>query len=144
MKKINILLNNRKIVDLTKVSDHFSNRKTNIKQKYFYAIPKNLIIYFKHIPIFIRFVEMILTAEKISELVDGEVIGNPNTKVNNVSKIEDAKNGDISFLANPKYTEFIYSTNASIIIVSDMFFSDRKINKTLIKVKDPYIHLVKL
>ena len=41
-------------------------------------------------------------------------------------KIEDAKNGDISFLANPKYTEFIYSTNASIIIVSNMFFSDKK------------------
>ena len=87
---------------------------------------------------------MILTAEKISELVDGEIIGNPNTKVKNVSKIEDAKNGDISFLANPKYTEFIYSTNASIIIVSNMFFSDRKINKTLIKVKDPYFSFSKI
>ena len=39
-EKINILLNNRKIVDLTKVSDHFSNRKTNIKQKYFLCYPK--------------------------------------------------------------------------------------------------------
>lgn len=87
---------------------------------------------------------MNLTAQEISELIDGEVIGNPKTKVKNVSKIEDAKSGDISFLANPKYTEYIYSTNASIIIVSDVFMSEHKINKTLIKVKDPYISFSKM
>ena len=87
---------------------------------------------------------MNLTAQEISELIDGEVIGNPKTKVKNVSKIEDAESGDISFLANPKYTEFIYSTNASIIIVSDVFFSERKIHKTLIKVKDPYTSFSKM
>jgi len=81
---------------------------------------------------------MNFTAQNIAEIVDGEIIGNPNIQVKNLSKIEDGKPGDLCFLANPKYAEYVYSSLASIIIVDKSFITNKKINTTLIKVNDPY------
>ena len=52
---------------------------------------------------------MEFTAKAIAEFLTGEVVGNPEIKVTNVAKIEEAKSGTLAFLANPKYTKFIYN-----------------------------------
>ncbi len=53
---------------------------------------------------------MEFTARQIAEIVKGEIVGNPEIKVSYVSKIEEGKKGTISFLANPKYTSYIYDS----------------------------------
>ena len=74
----------------------------------------------------------------IANLIGGEIVGDPETAVSSVGKIEDAKLGDISFLANPKYENYIYDTNASAVIVSKEFAPKKEIKTNLIKVADPY------
>ncbi|MEC9209871.1 MAG: UDP-3-O-(3-hydroxymyristoyl)glucosamine N-acyltransferase [Bacteroidota bacterium] len=81
---------------------------------------------------------MNFTAEQIANIVGGTVEGNPNTEVNSVGKIEEGCIGNLCFLANEKYTNYIYTTNASIIIVNHSFHLDKEINATLIKVNDAY------
>ena len=81
---------------------------------------------------------MNLTAKQISDIIDGEIIGNSDAEVNSVSKIEDGKSGDLCFLSNPKYASYIYSSSASIIIVDKTFIAEKEISSTLIKVDDAY------
>lgn len=81
---------------------------------------------------------MKFTAAQIAELLNGTVDGDPETQVDKLAKIEDGTKGSLTFLSNPKYTSYIYSTNASIAIVSDDFSVDQEIDTTLIRVKDPY------
>lgn len=78
------------------------------------------------------------TASEIAELLDGFVVGDDNAFVTSVAKIEEATEESLAFLANPKYTEFVYSTKASITLVRDNFQPDKKISTTLVKVTDPY------
>jgi len=58
------------------------------------------------------------TAQQIAIMIQGQVEGDVTVAVNNFGKIEEAKKGDISFLANPKYEEFLYTTQASIVIIN--------------------------
>jgi UDP-3-O-[3-hydroxymyristoyl] glucosamine N-acyltransferase len=81
---------------------------------------------------------MEFSAEKIASFLNGYVEGDKDITVNNISKIEEGVPGTLSFLANPKYTEYIYSTNSSIVLVSKTFNAENKINATLIRVDDPY------
>ena len=81
---------------------------------------------------------MNFTARQIAELINGTIVGDPNINILNISKIEEASEGSLTFLANPKYTEYIYTTNASATIVSTDFEPNKKIHTTLIKVKEPY------
>ena len=81
---------------------------------------------------------MIFTAQQIAEALNGVVEGDPSTEVTSLSKIEEGKKGTLTFLANPKYTQYIYQTQASIIIVNEDFTPEKKIPATLIKVKDAY------
>ena len=81
---------------------------------------------------------MKFTANQIAEILNGEVLGNPEVEVHTLSKIEEAAQGSLTFLANPKYTPYIYTTAASIAIVGQDFVPEQKINTTLIKVKDAY------
>jgi len=64
---------------------------------------------------------MYFTAEQIAALIQGKIEGNPDAAVNNVARIEEGKPGELSFLANPKYTAYIYTTQASIVLVNDDF-----------------------
>jgi UDP-3-O-[3-hydroxymyristoyl] glucosamine N-acyltransferase len=75
---------------------------------------------------------------EIARFLNGEIVGNENISVTNVSKIEDGKPGTLAFLANMKYENFIYSTNASVVLVNKNFVPKEKINATLIKVDDAY------
>ncbi|MGB0166902.1 MAG: LpxD N-terminal domain-containing protein, partial [Luteibaculum sp.] len=82
---------------------------------------------------------MEFTAKQIAHLLEGEVEGNENAVVNRLSKIEEAKDKSLTFLANPKYTEYIYSTEASVVIVNKSFKPEKKLPPcTLVKVPDAY------
>lgn len=83
-------------------------------------------------------------AAQIADILEGEVEGDPNVEVDKLAKIEEGVEGSITFLANPKYTSYIYSTKASITIVSDKFEAEEDLTTTLIKVKDPYNAFSKL
>jgi len=84
------------------------------------------------------------TAAQIAGILEGEVIGNPEIEVSKLSKIEEGTEGSLTFLANPKYTQFIYSTNASITIVNSDFEPENELSTTLIKVEDAYKAFSKL
>ena len=84
------------------------------------------------------------TAKEISLAINGKVEGDPEIKVNSVSNIEDAKSGSITFLASSKYNSYLYSTNASIIVINNNFKLDHGIKATIIRVDDPYIRLSQL
>ena len=61
---------------------------------------------------------MRLTAHQIALLLDGTIEGNPDVSVNQLAKIEEATSGSLSFLANPKYEQFLYQTQATIVILN--------------------------
>ena len=81
---------------------------------------------------------MNFTAEKIAEYLKGEVDGDPSISVNGISKIEEGKPGTLSFLANPKYTNYIYETSSSIVLVNKDFKPEKSISCTLVRVENPY------
>ncbi len=81
---------------------------------------------------------MKFTAAQIAEILEGEVEGNPEAEVSELAKIEEGSKGSLTFLSNPKYTSFLYTTNASITIVNRNFEVEHPVNTTLIKVKDAY------
>ena len=87
---------------------------------------------------------MKFTAEQIAGILEGEVVGNPNAEVHTLSKIEEGSNGSLTFLANPKYQSFIYTTKATITIVNKTFEPEQTIETTLIKVEDAYKSFSKL
>lgn len=81
---------------------------------------------------------MQFSALQLATMLNGKLEGNPDVKVSNIAKIEEAGEGMLSFIANPKYEEFIYTTNASILIVNESLVIERPIKSTLIRVKDAY------
>lgn len=87
---------------------------------------------------------MKFTALQIATLLGGIVEGNPNTEVWNVAKIEEGSPGMLSFLANPKYTPYIYETQSSIVIVNNDFVAEKPIYATLVRVEDAYASFAKL
>lgn len=81
---------------------------------------------------------MEFTAAQIAAQLNGVVEGNPEAKVSSLSKIEEGRAGTLSFLANPKYTQYIYSTDASVVIVSTDFIAEQPVKATLVRVADAY------
>lgn len=87
---------------------------------------------------------MKFTAEQIAGILEGEVVGNPEAEVFKLSKIEEGTEGSLTFLANPKYINYIYSTQATVTIVNNSFVPEQEITTTLIKVEDAYKSFSKL
>ncbi|MDC1244296.1 UDP-3-O-(3-hydroxymyristoyl)glucosamine N-acyltransferase [Crocinitomicaceae bacterium] len=89
---------------------------------------------------------MEFSAEQIAGILNGDIQGNPNVVVNDLSKIEEGKTGTLSFLSNPKYEEYIYKTESSICIVNKTFEQQKELPKTLtlVKVDDAYACFAKL
>jgi UDP-3-O-[3-hydroxymyristoyl] glucosamine N-acyltransferase len=81
---------------------------------------------------------MEFTASTIAGFLKGEIEGNPETLVNTVAKIEEGHSGALSFLANPKYEHYIYTTKSSIVLVNKSFVPSSKVEPTLIKVENAY------
>ncbi len=87
---------------------------------------------------------MEFSAQQIADFLHGEIIGDRDIKVNNLSKIDDSIPGTLSFLSNPKYSHFIYDCKASIILVNNDFVPEKPISATLIKVENAYQSLASL
>jgi len=81
---------------------------------------------------------MEFSANQIAAFLGGKVEGDGEVKVSDVSKIEDGKAGTLTFLANPKYTHFIYTTESSVVIVNNDFKAEKAITATLVYVKNAY------
>lgn len=81
---------------------------------------------------------MKFTAKQIAEILEGEIVGNPDVEVSKLSKIEEGTKGSLTFLSNPKYNHYIYSTAASVAIVNTTFQLEKQTETTLIKVADAY------
>ena len=80
----------------------------------------------------------------IAALLNGTVDGDGELKLNNISKIDQGVPGTLSFLSNPAYTKYIYTTEASAVLVSREFRPDEALTCTLIRVDDPYAALARL
>src|SRR5574344_2723570 len=87
---------------------------------------------------------MTFTAQQIADFLQGEVVGNKDIVVSELSKIEEGRPGTLTFLSNPKYTHFIYTTQADIVLVDRTFVPEQPISATLIIVESAYQSLAKL
>lgn len=87
---------------------------------------------------------MEFSARQIAGFLDGTIDGNPDVTVGNVSKIEEGAPGTLTFLANPKYTPFIYTTGASVVVVNHDFQPVQPLTATLIRVPDAYAAFARL
>ncbi len=83
-------------------------------------------------------------ASQIAEFLKGKVDGDPEAVVTDVSKIEDGKKNTLTFLANPKYSKYIYETKASVVIVNNDFMPEKELTVTLIRVPNAYQALATL
>ncbi len=81
---------------------------------------------------------MEFTAAAIAGFLKGEVVGDPDTIVHTIAKIEEGKEGALSFLANPKYEPYLYTTRSSVVLVNKNLVLKSSVNVTLIKVDDAY------
>lgn len=81
---------------------------------------------------------MQFTALQVATLIKGQIEGDPEVKVDRIAKIEEATTGALSFIANPKYEEYLYTTQASIIIINETLVLEKPVHPTLIRVKDAY------
>lgn len=87
---------------------------------------------------------MEFSAKQIAQMLEGRVEGNENAVVGKLCKIEEGEEGGLSFLANPKYNHYLYSTKASIVIINEDFEPEEEIKTTVIRVKDAYSCFAKL
>lgn len=87
---------------------------------------------------------MRISVEQLASLVNGTVEGDANAYIENYSKIEEATDGCLTFLANPKYTHYIYTTKATAVLVSNDFKPEQELSTTLIRVENPYETLANL
>lgn len=87
---------------------------------------------------------MEFTAKQIADLIGGKVEGNENATVHTFAKIEEGAEGAISFLSNPKYTQHIYDTKSSIVLVNNDLQLEHPVKATLIRVENAYECVAKL
>lgn len=81
---------------------------------------------------------MQISVQQLAALLNAEIEGNPQVMVQNLAKIEDAQNGDLSFIANPRYLPYAYTTRASVLVVNKDFIPEKPVAATLLKVDDAY------
>jgi UDP-3-O-[3-hydroxymyristoyl] glucosamine N-acyltransferase len=81
---------------------------------------------------------MQFTAAQISILINGKIEGNADASVSSFGKIEEAQDGQLTFLANPKYEDYLYTTQASIAIINEGYELKQAVKPTLIRVADAY------
>lgn len=87
---------------------------------------------------------MEFSATQIATLVNGTVEGDGEATVNTFAKIEEGHPGALSFLANPKYAHYLYTSRSSVILVSRTFELEHPVDATLIRVDDPYATVARL
>lgn len=88
--------------------------------------------------------KMQITVKQLAEIIGGTVEGNPEAVITTYSKIEEATEGSLSFISNPRYAHYLYSTQATAVLVSNDFTAEQDYSTTLIRVADPYATLARL
>ena len=96
------------------------------------------------INLFHTFTAMKMTLEEIAKIIDGEIEGERGTVIRGIGKIETAKEGDLTFLANPVYTKYLYTTKASAVIVNKDFRPEKDVKVALVRVDDSYRAISKI
>src|SRR5690349_9437826 len=81
---------------------------------------------------------MVFSAAQIAMIINGRIEGDPETPVSSFGKIEEAGNGQLTFFANPKYEDHLYTTGASVILLNEAYELRKPVNATLIRVPDAY------
>ncbi|MFR9165579.1 MAG: UDP-3-O-(3-hydroxymyristoyl)glucosamine N-acyltransferase [Dysgonomonas sp.] len=84
---------------------------------------------------------MSFSAQQIADFLHGSVEGNPEIEVSSFSKIEEGKPGTLTFLANPKYSHYLYSTEASVVLINNDFKLENPVKATLVRVENAYTSL---
>jgi UDP-3-O-[3-hydroxymyristoyl] glucosamine N-acyltransferase len=87
---------------------------------------------------------MEFTAKAIADFLLGTLEGNPEVKINTVAKIEEGKPGALSFLSNPKYSKYLYTTLSSVVLINKDFLLEKPVSTTLIRVDNAYESFAKL
>lgn len=87
---------------------------------------------------------MEFTAKQIADMISGRVEGDSEAKINTFAKIEEGREGAISFLSNPKYTPYIYETKSSVVLINEDVELTQPVSCTLIRVKNAYESVAKL
>ena len=87
---------------------------------------------------------MKFTAKQIAELLNGIVEGDSSVILNQLTKIEEGVSNSLSFLANPKYNDYLYTTKSSVVIVNNSFVAEKPFTPALIRVKDAYASFAQL
>src|SRR5688572_3797099 len=87
---------------------------------------------------------MEFTIQQIAAMLGGEIKGSSSDKINMLAKIQEAKKGQVAFLSNPKYEQYIYTTQATAVIVKKDFVPRKEVSSILILVEDPYSSFTKL
>ena len=87
---------------------------------------------------------MEFTAKQIAELIEGRIEGDENAKVSSFAKIEEGREGAISFLSNPKYTHHLYDTKSTIVLINEDVELEKPVSPTLIRVKNAYESVARL
>ena len=87
---------------------------------------------------------MLYTAKELADVLGGTIEGNPSAQATSFAKIEHGKPGDLCFYANPKYEQFVYISNASILLVKKDFVPEKPVTPTMVRVDDPYSALAVL
>jgi UDP-3-O-[3-hydroxymyristoyl] glucosamine N-acyltransferase len=87
---------------------------------------------------------MTFTVKEIAEVIGAKIEGNPDAIITKFSKIEDGEEGGLSFLANTKYTPYVYTTKATAVLVGSDFVPTRPLTTTLIRTEEPYVSFAKL
>ena len=87
---------------------------------------------------------MEFTAKQIAEFIGGRIEGNENAAVNTFAKIEEGREGAISFLSNPKYTHYLYDTKSSVVLINEDIELEKPVSPTLIRVKNAYESVARL
>jgi UDP-3-O-[3-hydroxymyristoyl] glucosamine N-acyltransferase len=87
---------------------------------------------------------MEFTAQQIAMWLDGVLVGEPQAIVNKLNKIEEGEPGGLSFLSNPKYNQYLYTTQSSVVIINKSFVPEKPVKATLIKVEDAYTAFAKI
>src|SRR5690606_16698363 len=82
---------------------------------------------------------MQFSAHQIASLINGTIEGNPDVSVERLAKIEEGRGGSLSFLSNPKYEPYLYTTEASVVIINESLQLTKPVSPTLIRVKDAYL-----
>ncbi len=81
---------------------------------------------------------MEITAKQLASILNGTVDGNPDAVATKFAKIEHGKPGAISFFANPKYEQYVYTSKASILLVNKSFEPKAEVTPTMVRVDDAY------